>query len=203
MSATPRHRRDWSGRCARCALLSVACLCADVEPIATASRIVVMMHHREWWRTSNTGRLAGVALTDGHVQVCRKRGVPDTIPHEWLTDRRAVVLFPRVDATPLSALARTADDRPLTLFVPDGTWPEARRIATRIDGLARLPAVTLPAGAASTYLLRSNPDASRLATFEAIMRALHAIEGPQIAEQLERCFELFIGRAEAIRAGRI
>lgn len=187
-----RSRAGHMPRCARCGLHLRLCLCAELQPLALATRVVVISSERELPQPTNTGRLVPLALLQGEVHG-RARGAPP-LPREQLVDpaRRTVLLFPAAGARELCR--EPGDERELTLIVPDGTWRKARRMALREPGLAGLECVVLPAGPPSRYRLRAHPDECCLATFEAVARALGILEGPAVQERLERVFELFVER---------
>jgi DTW domain-containing protein YfiP len=187
-----RARAGQLPRCVRCGFHLRLCLCAELRPLALATRVVVLSSPREVPQPTNTGRLVPLALSGGEVRVVAPRGPP--LVREELVDpaHRTLLLFPSDDARPL---ARAAEDaRPVTLIVPDGTWRKARRIAARESALAGLERVTLPPGPGSRYRLRAHPDARCLATFEAVARALGILEGPEVQARLERVFALFVER---------
>src|SRR5438067_9714217 len=54
-------------RCPRCLLQQRACLCAEVPAIATRTRVVIVRHHLERHRSSNSGRLAHLALSNSVI----------------------------------------------------------------------------------------------------------------------------------------
>ena len=62
----------------------------------------------------------------------------------------------------------------------------------RIGALARAQPVTLPAGPATRWGLRKEPDPSGLATFEAIARALGYLESDAVRVELESLFERIV-----------
>jgi DTW domain-containing protein YfiP len=64
----------------------------------------------------------------------------------------------------------------------------------RIEWMASLPKVTLPAGQRTSYLLRFEPKMEGLATMEAIARAFGILEGPEIEEKLEALFRIMVDR---------
>ena len=182
-------------RCVACGLHVPICLCGEVTPLATRTRVVVVMHRHEWHRTSNSGRLTAVCLTQGAVRVRGNLEAPLDLSDVADPTRRVVALYPREGAAPLSPEWIAADPRPVTLVVPDGNWKQAGRTLRREGPLATLPCVRLPEGRASAYRLRSHPDPVRLATFEAIARALGVLEGEPVAEQLLHWFQVFVDRS--------
>jgi DTW domain-containing protein YfiP len=168
------------------------CLCAELQPLAVATRVVVVSAASEVPQPTNTGRLVPLALSGG--ELCLRGRWIAPLRQADLVDpsRRTLLLFPDAEAQELSR--ELLDGRPLTLVVPDGTWRAARRMAARDAVLAGLERVRLPPGPPSLYLLRSHPEAGCLATFEAVARALGILEGPEVAARLERIFALFVER---------
>ncbi len=146
------------------------CVCGVVPLRHTTTRLVLVMHHVEAMRQSNTGRLALSALE--HMCI-RLRGDRD----------RPLEVQDLLDA---AYVAR--DPRPVTLFVPDGTWNTARKIPLRHPELRALPRVCLPVEAASQYRLRHNPHPEKVSTLEAIARAMGVLEGPELKQDLLHLF---------------
>ncbi len=174
-------------RCPRCALHQPLCLCDAIEPLDTATRVVVVVHGKEAARTSNSGRLVPMTLRRGELhQRDPRTGALDLDLAD--DDRRAVLLYPM--ATEVLA----PGPRRLTLVVPDGNWSQARKMARRVPGLAALPRVCLPPGEPSRFRLRSHPDPRRVSTFEAVARALGVLEGPEVEARLLEVFDRFVER---------
>jgi len=179
-------------RCPRCLLHLRLCLCAIVEPIALATRVVVLRHRREFHKPTNTGRLVTIALGASEVRTFGERGVE--LDTTTLIDpaRRTLLLYPTADS---SLLSRTEIDvRPVTLIVPDSDWRRAFKLASHEPALAGIPRVHLPVGPPSTYRLRRHTDPRFLATFEAVARALGILEGAEIQARLEHVFRLMVDR---------
>jgi DTW domain-containing protein YfiP len=171
-------------------MLADLCVCGLVPRHATRTRVVLVMHHIEARRQSNTGRLALSGLVAVEI---RLRGRPDRpLDLSDLLDpaRRPLLLFPGAEAEPLDAALAARDPRPVTLIVPDGTWNLARKIPLRQPELRQVPRVSLPALAPSQYRLRHSPHPEKLSTLEAIARALGVLEGPRVQADLERLFRV-------------
>lgn len=188
-------------RCARCRMLPQHCFCDRVRPIATATRVVVVMHFKELPKVSNSARLLPMALADGHLVL---HGIPGPPTHVGGLDdptRQTYVLFPGAGARPLSMAELSADGRPVTLVVPDGTWRQAQRIVRRVPSVVPLPRRCLPEGGPpSRYRLRSAAP-GRLSTCEAVGRALGLLEGPAVEAELMTLFDALVEGALAARAG--
>lgn len=185
-------RTNGSVRCPRCALQAHLCLCAEVEPLQTNTRVVVLRHRKERHRTTNTGRLVPLTLVQGEIQLFGERS--DVLDASRWTEpgRRALLLYPGAGARILAP-----DDsarEPVTLVVPDANWRRAFKLAEHDERLRGLERVALPPGPPSAYRLRRHPDERYLATFEAVARALGILEGAELQSRLERVFALLVER---------
>ncbi len=192
------RRAKQAARCMRCRMHVDRCVCDAVPTLPTRSRVVVVMHKREWPKTTATSHLAALALPALEI---RLRGVPGApLDTRGLDDpeRRTWLLFPSDDAALLTPALVAADPRPVTLVVPDGSWRQASKVAKREPGLRDLPRVRLPDLGPSRYRLRAEPRADGLATFEAISRALGILEGPKdgprVRRALDALFDLMVRR---------
>ncbi len=149
------------------------CICALLPALAPRTRLALLVHHREVTKPTNTGQLAARCLARSSVTVIGARDqvtvLPVVEPHE-----QALLLYPADDAVSISAYANS--ERPVVLFVPDGSWRQAHKMRRRQPALATLPCVTLPEQATTEYRLRSEPHEGGLATLEAIARALRILE---------------------------
>lgn len=170
------------------------CLCAEIPRLDLATRVVLIMHHREVSRTTATGPLALRALANGELHVHGARDAALDLTSLHGQGRRVLLLFPSDDARPLTPELLAADRRPVTLVVPDGNWRQASRAAKRIPGLEQAERVALVEGAPSRYRLRREPREGGLATFEAIARALGILESAEVQARLEDLFSLMVER---------
>jgi len=179
------------GRCARCLL--VDCVCAEIPRIATRTRIVIVRHAAETFRSSNTGRLAHLALPNSELVDHARAGEP--FDPDWRPGPGAWLLFP--EGAPRTAPPAPPPER---LVVLDATWKQARRMRQRLAGLRGVPVLRLPDAPAPLERLREAPAPGMVSTIEAIARALRLLEGDDAAAALERLFDVVVARAHA--AGR-
>jgi DTW domain-containing protein YfiP len=183
-------------RCDRCALRPPACLCGEVTPRAVRTRVVLLTHHAEHRKSTNTGRLVALALQGVEI---RLRGERDAAPRAPLPEGRRLLLFPHPEARELSP-----DDgrgEPVVLLVPDGNWNQARRIVRRDPDVRDAEPVTLPPGVPSRYGLRRAPREGAVSTLEAVARALGVLEGEEVERGLTRLLDTFVERTQ-LAAGR-
>jgi DTW domain-containing protein len=175
-------------RCERCLLQRRVCLCATIPHVVTRTRIVIVRHHLERWRSSNSGRLAHFALPNSVIVDHGGTGGPAELPPldgAWL-------LYPEgepVDAAP--------EPPPRQLVVLDATWSQARRMFRKLAALRGLPILRLPDQPMPVARLRESPGPGRVSTLEAVARALRLLEGDAAAAPLEALFDIAVARAAA------
>ena len=173
-------------RCERCLLRD--CLCAEVTAVATRTRVVIVRHHLERWRSSNTGRLAHLALPNSVIVDHGGADGPAKLPAldgAWLLYPEGAVVTVRPEPPPRE------------LVVLDATWSQARRMYRKLDGLRGLPMLHLPVAAMPSARLRTSPGPGFVSTIEAIARALRLLEGEAAAAALEQLFTIAVDRARA------
>jgi len=181
-------------RCPRCVYRRELCLCADLDalgPVSTRTRVVILRHYTERTRSSNSGRLAHLAMPDS---ILHDVSGPDCGPEGPALGDGTWLVFPDgpawTSAPPVP---------PKTLVFLDATWRQARRMRQRLPYLRGLPMMALaPVPAAER--LRAAPAEGMVSTIEAIATALRLLEGNGPADLLERAFTIAVERAQ--RAGR-
>lgn len=175
-------------RCERCLYQRRVCVCARIPAIATRTRIVIVRHHSERHRSSNSGRLAHHALPNSVVVDHGGTDGPAVLPPldgAWL-------LYPQGEPR-----AAAPEPPPRQLVVLDATWSQARRMYRKLDALRGLPVLRLPDEPMPVARLRESPGEGRVSTIEAIARALRLLEGDEPARALERLFEAAVAAAAA------
>jgi len=176
-------------RCERCKRAQDHCLCPLIPRLDSRTRVVLLQHPSETAHALNTARLAALGLVNAQLWVGE---VFAQLPELLATPGyRPVLLFPGDEAQALTAYA-SPDEQPLLLIVPDGTWRKARKLLYLNPLLAALPRVTLTQVTTSRYRLRKAPAEGALATIEAVVQALNALEQPQCFDALLRPFDALI-----------
>lgn len=159
--------------CPRCFRPKSGCFCADLEPIRTQTRVVILQHPRERYVGIGTVRLARAGLADAEL----RRGVDfgeDPVVCAAAASGNAYLLFPGDHAIDVET-ARFPS--PITLVVVDGTWRQAQKMIRRNPILATLPRLRLSPRAPSLYgTIRKEPAAHCVATLEAIAHVLGYLE---------------------------
>ena len=198
------------------------CICALLPCLETRTRVVLVVHQLEAVKPTNTGLLAVRCLANSAV-VYRGRppagADTGTSAFAEAPGVQHLMLYPHPSATPLAAwrgrtepIAWEAGElcsprtiaggfgnpprvpESITLLVPDGTWRQAARTRTRFaPDAGTIPCVSLPASS-SGRRLRTASAPQRLATLEAVARALGILEGPEIEAALLRVYRIMTER---------
>lgn len=181
--------------CPTCGLIAGLCACAWLETLEAETEVVVVMHRLEQHRRSNTGKLAAHVLATGTVVVREGPAEPEREPTAG-----SYVLFPNAGAVPIEAAKARGL---LRLVVPDGTWPQAGRIARRDPLCSGLPSVSLAPSRRSIYDLRRSDRPHALSTFEAIAEALRVLEGDTLADRMHAVFARWVDDSQRVRRGAL
>jgi DTW domain-containing protein YfiP len=162
------------------------CLCASIPIVPTRTRVVIVRHHLERHRSSNSGRLAHFALPNSVIVDHGGQLGPAPLPSlegAWL-------VYPAGE--PMRTVPVPA---PSQLVFLDATWSQARRMYRKLGALRGLPILRLPDLPTPTGRLRESPEPGLVSTIEAIAHALRLCEGDQVASPLETVFQLAVTRA--------
>ena len=171
-------------RCPRCRCTPRWCICDGLQTVETPLAVDVLIHKREYWRPTSTGRLINrvVPASRGHVFWQEK---PPTRESVVRPDRELWILHPRGDELPAAA-----DPAKIQVLLLDGSWSEAGSMLGVAGGWGRR--ISLPLTGASRYWLRNAPGAGKHATVEALIHLYEALGLPDAAAILRRQFELHV-----------
>lgn len=175
-------------RCNRCCYQQRVCLCAEIPVVATRTRIVIVRHSQERNRSSNSGRLAHLALPNSAIV---DHGASDGQRTHLPNLDGAWLLYPLGEAA-----TRAPVPPPSTLIVLDATWSQARRMYRKLP-VRRLPILRLHGEHMASDRLRQSPAPGHLSTIEAIAHALRLLEGDAAGAPLEQLYDLAVSRAVA------
>ncbi|MDQ3264511.1 MAG: DTW domain-containing protein [Myxococcota bacterium] len=160
--------------------------------LANRTRVLVLRHHHEEPRPSNTARIAALALQNIQLVEWVPRTPPD-VEALLANLRPAWVLYPGEGNVDPSR------EKPATLVVLDATWKQARKMLHHHPQLLRLPRWGLPATGALRPRLRQSEDPRARSTLEAIADALTLLEGPEIGDPLHRLHDTLVQRVRRAR----
>lgn len=172
------------------------CICHVIPKIELQTKLVLVVHHRELKRTTNTGRLATHALVNSEIYIRGEGRTPLNLSSILSEDYDSYVLYPTEDAVDVENLQST---KPVQLIVSDGNWRQAGKLHRRHPELSHLPRVRINEKNLATNHLRREHFDSGFSTIEAIAIAMGSLEGPAIKESL---LQLYKAKLNATLEGR-
>lgn len=174
--------RESTPRCDRCCFAPRWCICAGFQHVTSPIQVDVLIHDREFWRPTSTGRLINRVIPSSRSHLFRRDCPPssDTIIQPG---RPVWILHPRGDALP-------ADGPPpdVQLLLIDGTWREAARIYQLVQSWGQ--AIRLPMSGPSRYWLRDAQGDGKYSTIEALLFLFKTLGLTEAEASLRLQFEL-------------
>ena len=171
-------------RCDRCRFTPRWCICAGLQTITCPLQVDVLIHRREFWRPTSTGRLINRVLpaSRGHVF---EREAPPRREAIVNPERELWIMHPRGEPLPAGAVPSEVQ-----VLLLDGSWREAASMLPVVEGWGRR--VRLPMTGPSRYWLRAHQEGLKYSTIEALLFLLNALGLAAEAEQLRLQFELHV-----------
>lgn len=180
--------------CVQCHFHSGQCICEKLKPVDTKIRFTIIMHHREYHLTSNTGRLGKNTLPNCEIVL---RGLENN-PIDWENilkkDEEVYILYPSDDS--IEAIPENIQhpsEKNIHIIVPDGSWKQASKVYKREDAIKHFPCIKLPnKNYKSNYFLRRAPQENYLCTYEAMSKVVEEIESAQLANSMTENLKVLV-----------
>lgn len=163
------------------------CICADIPKIDNRTEVLVLRHLLESRKSTNTARIAALALRRMEIVDVDARRPPDIAG--WLASKGKVWLV-----FPGGTTADVEHERPDAVLLVDGTWKQARKMVRSHGALLALPRLSLPGGDPAVWRLRTTKLRDAQSSMEAIAEALRIVESSAHAEALHRLHQLHVAR---------
>lgn len=175
-------------RCGRCLLPTRWCLCEGPPAVAMPVQVDVLMHQREQWRPTSTGKLIERVVAGARIHVCERNRVPvrETVV---LPGREVWILHPRGEGLTRER-AQAVDVARLQVLLLDGSWGEAGGMMKLSEGWGR--PVSLHLEGESRYWLREQASAGQYSTMEALLGLLSTLGMTEAEAALRVHFELHV-----------
>jgi len=196
-------------RCPTCDKPTALCVCALLQPLPTATRVLILQHPQEPDEVLGTaplllGSLPAATLRVGLAWASLSDALDEQADNAaWGVLWRSQLprpLSPDEDAAPYLALDRHGQPRstPFTgIIALDGTWSQAKTLWWRNPWLLKLGRVMLRPAEASIYgRIRREPRREAVSTLEAVADALVGNgEDPALRPALRRAMRTLVQRA--------
>jgi DTW domain-containing protein len=156
------------------------CLCPSQAPMETKTRIVLLMHPKEFRRQKcTTGRLTCLNLANS--EIIPGVGFDANAAVRALVDDPGnfpVILYPGEGAMSIGGglAAAIPTDRRLVVFLIDATWHCSRTIVRESQSLLHLPRLKIEPRSPSRFTIKRQPAPWCLSTIEATHELLLALE---------------------------
>jgi DTW domain-containing protein YfiP len=184
-----KRKRKTKDPCPNCALHLDLCLCEHIPKLDLATKVSLIIHHKELKRTSNTGQLALKSLSNSTMYVRGLKNEPIDMEQLLSDEYETLLLFPTDDAEVLTPKLVSSIDKKIQIIVPDGNWRQASKVNTRYPELENIKRVKVARVGVDPYHLRVETTQDGMATLQAIAYALGAIEGEDIQNELLKLYD--------------
>ncbi|MFW1678422.1 tRNA-uridine aminocarboxypropyltransferase [Pontibacter sp. JAM-7] len=191
-------------RCPECLLAIRVCICSYRTSAQGDASFVLLMHHNESFKPTNTGRLIADCFPDTKIFEWSRTQPPLTFL-ALLNDTsyQPYLVFPAGPGYEDRMVQYPATQKRPLFILLDGTWRQARRMFRLSKYLQHLPVITLPQTArTSRYHLRQSATPEQLCTAEIAAELLHLIGDHTAGDLLMAYFDVFNEHYRAARLTR-
>ncbi|WP_323845386.1 tRNA-uridine aminocarboxypropyltransferase [Microbulbifer magnicolonia] len=182
-------------RCPDCQMGEFACMCAWRPSAESSVEFVLLMHRKELFKPTNTGRLIVDVFPATKVFLWNRLEAPAGLK-ELLNDpeRNCFVVFP-ADGSESSSreIVRglPSGAKKTTLILLDGTWKQCSRMVGLSRWLDGIPCLRLPETLVKSYAVRDSGKNDRFSTAEAAISCLMLAGEMPAAQILRHYFTVF------------
>ncbi|MBR0519604.1 DTW domain-containing protein [bacterium] len=185
-----RKNRSPENKCSVCGFIPRLCICSEIEKVNPKIRIILIQHSLDARKPSNTGNLLK-GITD--CELIRYGKLEDKpVDMEEIEKLNAFVLYPFQDSILLTKEIWKEDETP-TIIIPDGTWKQASRLASRLRGHCR-GFLRFPSNFVTNYKLRDSREDFKLCTCESAMNVYGILGDTKSERSVKNAFELFVNK---------
>ncbi len=186
----PDMSHNYAGRCQKCYMREEVCLCAELPCLDLVTHLTVIMHSKENKKTTNTGRIACLALPNSSMHFRGVQGAPLDNDLILKANYEPMLLTLNERSEVLTKEMVQKINRPIQLIVPDGNWRQANKMGHREKALKDILWVKIDSQKIDSERKRMRKEHSKegMSTLEAIAKALGIIEGSQIEAILDKLY---------------
>lgn len=153
------------------------CMCRSINPIATNTKFIILMHPKEFKKTKNgSGRLTHLSLPNSQLYID-----VDFTDHKAINtliddqQNLCYVLYPAEDSIHLNTQKIELANRQLVIFIIDSTWPCSVKILRLSHNLQRLPKLSFTHSKISQFKIKEQPKEFCLSTMESTLTILELL----------------------------
>ena len=199
------RKRKTKQPCSGCFLHLSRCICALIPNLETRTRLTLIIHTKELKRTTNTGRLALKSLKNSQMRIRGQTTEPVDLSDLIDQSYQSLLFYPCDQATDLTTDFIQQFKKPIHLLVPDGSWRQASKVASRHPELNQVPRVMIKKKNLGTQHLRAENSLEGMSTLQAIAEAYRILEDEKTFEILNQIYlakleQTLIGRGQKLQA---
>lgn len=182
-------------RCADCQMGEFACMCAWRPTAQSSVEFALLLHRKELFKPTNTGRLIVDVLPDTRTFLWNRLEAPPGLK-ALLNDpaRNCILVFPADGSASSSRqVIHSLPSSPgkTTLILLDGTWKQCSRMVGLSRWLDGVPCLRLPETLVKSYAVRDSGRDDRFSTAEAAISCLTLAGDISSAQTLQHYFAVF------------
>ena len=168
-----KARGSHTRRCECCLQAQTYCISPWQLRLNTAVNFILLMHPKEPYKSSNTGRLiAELFPQNTQALIWSRTDMPMDFIEQTQREPNLALLYPAGESDKTVNIA--ALDRPLSVILLDGTWKQAARMARLSPYLQQLPKINLEIPEEHDYL-RTSQTPQQASTAHAAAELLHQL----------------------------
>lgn len=182
-------------RCPGCQLADYACICPWRPSSRSNIDFVLLMHRKELFKPTNTGRLIADVFPASRAFVWNRLEAPGGFK-QLLNDasRECYLVFPcqSNEKKPRRIVrALPQSEKKITLILLDGSWKQCSRMIALTRWLDDVPCLNLPDHLVRSYLVRDSGREDRFSTCEAAISCLSLADECANADLLQHYYRVF------------
>ena len=181
--------------CLKCTRITPFCICSEIPKIQTDLSILIIRHHRETKRRSNTARIASICIPSIHIiQYPFLQGAPS------FDSKSDLLIYPVSNETTIcnsidkKRSFEKAEDaqKPKRLIFLDGTWSQTRKMYRKTPSLHKVSWTSLSASMKPPPKIRKSSFSNGMSTMECVGRAIGLFDELEKETTLYRGLEIWI-----------
>ena len=181
--------------CLKCTRITPFCICSEMPKIQTNLSLLIIRHHRETKRRSNTARIASICIPSIRIIQYPFLQKPPTFD-----SKNDLLIYPVSNETTIhnSKNQETYFEKtkglqgPKRLIFLDGTWSQTRKMYRKTPKLHQLSWMSLPASKNPPPKIRKSSFSNGMSTMECIGRAIGFFDQSEKESILYQGLEIWI-----------
>lgn len=178
-------------KCYHCYRPKSSCMCEHIDPLATQTKFIVLMHPKEFQKVKNgTGHLTHLSLQNSELFV----GIDFTHHariNEIIATHQSYILYPSKDAINISHQALHVKKN-IAIFIIDSTWACSLKMMRESKNLHGIAHISFDNTKCSQFKIKEQPLEHCLSTIESTLSVLELLTQWKIEAIPQENLEAFL-----------